>query len=85
MLHKHQVIIEENKYLHQAPVDGAGAAPQGLLGVHQGVFGVEWRGVMWLHVLSAVGGGAGETGADGGLFDSRTNVAPHYVPVRLSY
>lgn len=72
----------DGPHLHQAAVQGARAPPQGLLGVHQRVFGVERCGVMWLHVLAAVRGGAGETGADGGLFHTCADVAPHHVPAR---
>lgn len=46
---------------------GAGAAPEGLLGVHQRVLGVEGGVVVRLQVFLAVGGGAGEAGADGRL------------------
>lgn len=56
---------------------GAGAALQRLLWVQQLVFGIENGTLVWLHVLITVGRGAGEAGADGGLFDPRAHVAPH--------
>lgn len=65
-------------HLQQAAVNRARASLEGLLGVHQRVFGVEGGGLVWLHMLSAVGGGACEAGADGGLLDTRAYVTPHH-------
>lgn len=60
-------------------MQGAGAALEGLLGVHEGVFGVEGRGPVREGVFSAVGGGAGQTGSGGRLLHTCAHVAPHHV------
>lgn len=60
-------------------MEGAGATPEGLSGVHQLVFGVERRAAVRLLVLGAVGGGTGETGAGGGTLHPGAHVTPHHL------
>ena len=60
-------------------MQGAGAAPEGLAGLHQRVFGVERRAAVRLLVLGAVGGRAGETRAGGGPLDPGADVTPHHL------
>lgn len=73
-------------HLQQTAVYRARATLEGLLGVHERVFGVEGRGLMRLRMLGAVGGGAGEAGSDGRLFHTRTDVTPHhFLPLRCRH
>lgn len=60
-------------------MEGAGATSEGLSGVHQLVFGVEWRAAVRLLVLGAIGGGTGETGAGGGTLHPGADVTPHHL------
>lgn len=63
-------------------MQGAGAALERLLGVHEGVFGVEGRGPVRDGVFSAIGGGAGQTGSGGRLLHTCAHITPHHVPRR---
>lgn len=69
-------------HLQQAAVQGAGAALERLLGVHERVFGVEGRGPVREGVFSAVGGCAGQTGSGRRLLHTCAHITPHHVRCR---
>lgn len=60
-------------------MQGAGAALESILGIHEWVFGVERCSLVGLGVFCAVGGSAGETGSDGGLLHACAHVTPHHA------